>query len=174
MSLLAGRNCITAHRRDTEENRPGQVGNHDRQRPAVIEQPVAAGPADGVAGDQAGDQEQQRAYNVRLPYVLVVVGHGCWGDGERQRVVLEALRLAFLRPGATVLLDEPERFLSARDVGPWIDVVLAAAQAPGGPQVVWASQHPEVARRLVVAGGGCGTVKSGIFEKMGCVGGEKW
>ncbi|MBK9649322.1 MAG: hypothetical protein IPO67_29955 [Deltaproteobacteria bacterium] len=77
-----------------------------------------------------------------------VLGFDRLSDGERQRVVLEALRRAFLRPGATVLWDEPERFLSARDVGPWIDAVLAAAQAPGGPQVVWASQHPEVARRL--------------------------
>jgi hypothetical protein len=126
------------------------------------------------AGWSAANPEQAQALNAALPGFLpgavalevhgerlvlrfgpradrpgFVLGFDRLSDGERQRVVLEALRRAFLRPGATVLLDEPERFLSARDVGPWIDAVLAAAQAPGGPQLVWASQHPEVARRLV-------------------------
>ncbi|MCK6520277.1 hypothetical protein L6R49_02445 [Myxococcota bacterium] len=125
------------------------------------------------AGWSAANPAEAQALNLALPGILpgavalevagerLVVRFGARGerpgfvlgfdrlsDGERQRVVLEALALAFLRPGVTTLWDEPERFLSARDVGPWIDRALAAAAAPGGPQVVWASQHPEVARRL--------------------------
>lgn len=65
-------------------------------------------------------------------------------DGERQLCALYTLLHACIKPGHTVFIDAPTNFVPLREVQPWLNEVIDAADVSGGPQVFLVSHHPEI------------------------------
>jgi predicted ATPase len=69
-------------------------------------------------------------------------------DGQRQLCALYAMRHAVVKPGYTVLVDEPDNYVALREIQPWLNEVVEASSTEGGPQVFFISHHPELLDQL--------------------------
>lgn len=69
-------------------------------------------------------------------------------DGQRQLCGLYFLRHLSMKPGRTFIFDEPDNYVSLREIQPWLMDVLELAQSEGGPQVWFISHHPELINQL--------------------------
>lgn len=69
-------------------------------------------------------------------------------DGQRALIALYVLRHAVAGPGKTLVVDEPDNYVSLREIQPWLTEVMDLALAKGGPQVWLVSHHPEVLNLL--------------------------
>jgi len=65
-------------------------------------------------------------------------------DGQRMLIALYVLRYAVAGPGKTLLLDEPDNYVSLREIQPWVTEMMDLALAKGGPQIWIISHHPEI------------------------------
>jgi predicted ATPase len=75
-------------------------------------------------------------------------------DGQRVLTGLyTALRFA-LKPGTTLLFDEPDNFIALKEIEPWLDAVLEKVEdEASNTQVLIVSHHPELLNRLAFKGG---------------------
>jgi predicted ATPase len=71
-------------------------------------------------------------------------------EGQRALIALYMLRHAVAGPGKTLVIDEPENYVSLREIQPWLTEMTDLALATGGPQVWIMSHHPEVLNLLAV------------------------
>lgn len=71
-------------------------------------------------------------------------------DGQRALIALYVLRHAVAGPGKTLVIDEPDNYISLREIQPWLMEVTDLALTTGGPQVWIISHHPEVLNLLAV------------------------
>lgn len=69
-------------------------------------------------------------------------------DGQRQLLALYVLRHAVLQPGRLVIFDEPDNYVALREVQPWLSDVVDMALSSSGPQIWFASHHPEFINQL--------------------------
>ena len=74
-------------------------------------------------------------------------------DGQKQLCALYFLRHATLQPGRFVFFDEPDNYVALREIQPWLSEVVELALAENGPQVWFASHHPEILNQLAPAHG---------------------
>lgn len=65
-------------------------------------------------------------------------------DGQRMLIALYMLRYAVAGPGKTLVIDEPDNYVSLREIQPWLTEMTDLALARGGPQIWIISHHPEV------------------------------
>lgn len=97
------------------------------------------------------------------PYLQVrlTAGHGAsyvaefmeLSDGQRALIALYVLRHAVVQPGKLVIFDEPDNYVALNEIQPWLMEVIEAALTSTGPQVWFASHHPELLNRLAPAYG---------------------
>ncbi|WP_437872647.1 AAA family ATPase [Sorangium sp. So ce363] len=71
-------------------------------------------------------------------------------DGQRALIALYVLRYAVAGPGKTLLIDEPDNYVSLREIQPWLTEMTDLALGKSGPQVWIISHHPEVLNLLAV------------------------
>jgi len=69
-------------------------------------------------------------------------------DGQRALIALYVLRWAVAGPGKTLVLDEPDNYVSLREIQPWLTEMTDLALGKGGPQLWIISHHPEVLNLL--------------------------
>lgn len=74
-------------------------------------------------------------------------------DGQRVLIALYTVLHFALKPGATVLFDEPDNFIALREVQPWLEKVIERAEDDNAAQAVIVSHHPELLNRLALDGG---------------------
>ena len=90
-------------------------------------------------------------------------------DGQRCLICLYAIVHFLLAQGASVFLDEPDNFISLREIQPWLVTAEEVAEQGGG-QLILISHHPESINRLAGNNGtnmyreSNGTVRVGPFE----------
>lgn len=84
-----------------------------------------------------GDEENQHSF-----------GFGHLSDGQRALIALYVLRHAGAVPGKTLLIDEPDNYVTVREIQPWLMEVAEAALRKDGPQVWLISHHPEMMNPL--------------------------
>lgn len=71
-------------------------------------------------------------------------------DGQRALIALYVLRHAVAGPGKTLAIDEPDNYVSLREIQPWLSEMMDLALAKGGPQIWIISHHPEVLNLLAL------------------------
>lgn len=69
-------------------------------------------------------------------------------DGQRTLLALYLVRHILMAPGAAIVLDEGDNYVSLREIQPWLMEVLELASSDRGPQVWLVSHHPEVLNLL--------------------------
>lgn len=69
-------------------------------------------------------------------------------EGQRQLIALYLLRWTRTTPGHLLAIDEPDNYVSLREVQPWVAEVTELALTKNGPQVWLISHHPEVMNLL--------------------------
>ncbi len=73
-------------------------------------------------------------------------------DGQRCLISLYTILHFVLAKGGTVVLDEPDNFLSLREIQPWLLAVADTIDESGG-QVLIISHHPEIINQWAPASG---------------------
>jgi ATPase subunit of ABC transporter with duplicated ATPase domains len=73
-------------------------------------------------------------------------------DGQRVLIGLYTVLHFALKPGATLLFDEPDNFIALREVQPWLNKVLDRVE-DAGAQVLIISHHPELLNRMAFEDG---------------------
>lgn len=73
-------------------------------------------------------------------------------DGQRVLIALYALLYGLRGEGASLFLDEPENYVTLREIQPWL-ATLAELAGEGLEQAVLISHHPEVVDYLAASGG---------------------
>jgi predicted ATPase len=73
----------------------------------------------------------------------VSIGFDELSDGQRNLISLYAILRFVVAKGGTVILDEPDNFISLREIQPWLMAVDDAIEDHGG-QVLIISHHPEL------------------------------
>lgn len=73
----------------------------------------------------------------------VDIGFGELSDGQRCLIGLYAILHFVITRGGTVIIDEPDNFISLREIQPWLMAVDDAIDDHGG-QVLIISHHPEL------------------------------
>ncbi len=73
-------------------------------------------------------------------------------DGQRCLICLYAILHFVLAQGNTVILDEPENFVSLREIQPWLTAVSDAVDEGRG-QILLISHHPELINQWAPEGG---------------------
>ena len=68
-------------------------------------------------------------------------------DGQRALIVLYTLVFCALEEGVTLLIDEPENFVSSRELQPWLMLLQERIEDFGG-QAILISHHPEFINAL--------------------------
>jgi predicted ATPase len=71
-------------------------------------------------------------------------------DGQRALIALYVVRHVVAEPGNTLVVDEPDNYVSLREIQPWLTEMTDLALAKDGPQVWIISHHPEVLNLLAV------------------------
>jgi hypothetical protein len=90
-------------------------------------------------------------------------------DGQRCLVCLYVILHFLIKSGKTVILDEPDNFVSLREIQPWLTAVDDAL-VEGRGQVFIISHHPEIINQWAVSNGvrfvreGAGPVRVKPFE----------
>ncbi len=70
-------------------------------------------------------------------------------DGQRVLLGLYTVLYFSLRPGATVLFDEPDNFIALREIQPWLEKTLERVDDESSKaQVMIVSHHPELLNRM--------------------------
>ncbi|WP_437819787.1 AAA family ATPase [Sorangium sp. So ce1078] len=71
-------------------------------------------------------------------------------DGQRALIALYVLRHAVAGPGKALAIDEPDNYVSLREIQPWLTEMTDLALGKSGPQIWMISHHPEVLNLLAV------------------------
>ncbi len=108
-------------------------------------------------------RDQLRQIDPSLERLKIKMGYGNWksliaeyryhdypvefclselSEGERMVIALYILLFGYLREGHTVFIDEPDNYVSLREIQPWC-IAVADACVDGG-QCIAISHHPEV------------------------------
>jgi predicted ATPase len=75
-------------------------------------------------------------------------------DGQRVLIGLYSVLHFGMRPGTTVLFDEPDNFVALREIQPWLEKVLERVEdEDSNTQVLIASHHPELLNRMAFESG---------------------
>jgi predicted ATPase len=74
-------------------------------------------------------------------------------DGQRQLCCLYFMRHAVLQPNRLVIFDEPDNYVALREIQPWLTEVIDLSLSASGPQVWFASHHPELLNQLAPSHG---------------------
>jgi len=81
-------------------------------------------------------------------------------DGQRCLICLYTIPHFVLAKGGTVVLDEPDNFVSLREIQPWLMAVTDAVEEGRG-QILLISHHPEFINQWA-SGSGVQFVRDGI------------
>ena len=73
-------------------------------------------------------------------------------EGQRCLICLYAILHFVLAKGHTAILDEPDNFVSLREIQPWLMAVEDAVEDSGG-QILIISHHPELINQWATSGG---------------------
>lgn len=72
-------------------------------------------------------------------------------DGEKMVFALYLILFGFIKKGYTVLMDEPDNYLSLREIQPWCSEIESEVMERG--QCIMISHHPEIIDYLAVTNG---------------------
>jgi predicted ATPase len=70
-------------------------------------------------------------------------------DGQRQLVILYTILYSLKYSHRVLLIDEPDNFISLREIQPWLQVLQDICTEHPGRQAVVISHHPEVINKMV-------------------------
>jgi ATPase subunit of ABC transporter with duplicated ATPase domains len=90
-------------------------------------------------------------------------------DGQRCLIFLYAILHFVLARGNTVVIDEPENFISLAEIQPWLMAVMDSVEENRG-QMIMISHHPELINQLAPSHGvtfvreGTGPVRAQEFR----------
>jgi len=73
-------------------------------------------------------------------------------DGQRVLIVLYSLLLGLKNEGVSLFLDEPDNFVTLREIQPWL-IALTDSCGESVEQAVLISHHPEIIDRLALQSG---------------------
>lgn len=105
-----------------------------------------------LSARQAGRDYREIIASMKAPGDgLVEVALTELSEGQRCLIALYLLLHAQLSEGATLVIDEPENFISLREIQPWLMKAIDKSEECGG-QLIVASHHPEVLNQLVARG----------------------
>ena len=82
----------------------------------------------------------------------IVFSFGELSEGQRCLFGLYSILHFVLAKGNTVILDEPDNFISLREIQPWLMAVEDAVEDSGG-QILIISHHPELINQWATSGG---------------------
>jgi len=82
-----------------------------------------------------------------VPFVLNELS-----EGQRCLICLYTILHFVLAKGNTVILDEPDNFISLREIQPWLTAAEDAVEDSGG-QILIISHHPEIINQWATSGG---------------------
>lgn len=82
----------------------------------------------------------------------VTFGFGELSEGQRCLICLYTILHFVLAKGSTVILDEPDNFVSLREIQPWLTGVTDAVE-DGHGQILVISHHPELINQWATQGG---------------------
>jgi len=83
---------------------------------------------------------------------VLAFNFGELSEGQRCLICLYAILHFVLAKGHTVILDEPDNFISLREIQPWLMAAEDAVEDSGG-QVLIISHHPEIINQWATSGG---------------------
>ncbi len=98
-------------------------------------------------------------------------GFGQLSDGQRCLMCLYAILPFLVARGATVFIDEPDNFISLREIQPWL-MALTDMVESGRGQAILISHHPEILNQWAAETGlqlrreGAGPVRVSHFEPV--------
>lgn len=98
-------------------------------------------------------------------------GFGQLSDGQRCLICLYAILHFEVARGATVLIDEPDNFISLREIQPWLTALTDMVDGGRG-QAILVSHHPEILNQWAADVGlefrreGAGPVRVSRFEPL--------
>lgn len=69
-------------------------------------------------------------------------------EGQRQLIALYVIRYTRTGPGQLLAVDEPDNYVSLREIQPWVSELTELALAKNGPQIWLVSHHPEILNLL--------------------------
>jgi predicted ATPase len=70
-------------------------------------------------------------------------------DGQRQLVMLYVILYSLKHSHSVLLIDEPDNFVSLREIQPWLQELQNLCQESGNRQAIIISHHPEVINKMV-------------------------
>lgn len=70
-------------------------------------------------------------------------------DGQRQLVMLYVILYSLKHSHSVLLIDEPDNFVSLREIQPWLQELQDVCQESTGRQAIIISHHPEVINKMV-------------------------
>jgi len=91
----------------------------------------------------------------RLTATFKVGGRDCHisfrdlSDGQRQLLMLYVILYSLKHNHTVLLIDEPDNFVSLREIQPWLQELQNVCQESVGRQAIIISHHPEVINKMV-------------------------
>jgi predicted ATPase len=126
--------------------------NGDAVYAAIEDLRIAIPGLSSISAKQAGREYREIIASLKAPDGgQVEVALTELSEGQRCLIALYLLLHAQLSNGATLVIDEPENFISLREIQPWLFKAIDKAEECGG-QLIVASHHPEVLNQLVARG----------------------
>ena len=77
------------------------------------------------------------------------ISFGDLSDGQRQLVMLYVILYSLKHSHRVLLIDEPDNFISLREIQPWLQELQDVCQESSGRQAIVISHHPEVINKMV-------------------------
>ena len=97
---------------------------------------------------ESGDSRRLTA-GFRLAGVDCRLPFGELSDGQRQLIMLYVILSSLKHTHSVLLIDEPDNFVSLREIQPWLQELQSLCEGSGDRQAIIISHHPEVINRMV-------------------------
>jgi len=97
---------------------------------------------------ESGDSRKLTA-TFRLGHRDCNVSFADLSDGQRQLIMLYVILYSLKHSHSVLLIDEPDNFVSLREIQPWLEELQEVCQERTGRQAIIISHHPEVINKMV-------------------------
>lgn len=87
-------------------------------------------------------------------------------EGQRALIILYILNYCGVKPGSTLLIDEPDNFIALAEIQPWLLNLLDRVDDQNS-QVILVSHHPELLNQLASQGGIIFERPEGLHTRVG-------
>ncbi|HSW01171.1 MAG TPA: AAA family ATPase [Sedimentisphaerales bacterium] len=77
------------------------------------------------------------------------ISFGDLSDGQRQLIILYVILYSLKHSHSVLLIDEPDNFVSLREIQPWVQELQDLCQEKDDRQAIVISHHPEIINKMV-------------------------